>query len=332
METFLIKTLQLILSLSILVIVHEMGHFLFARLFKTRVEKFCLFFDPWFTLFKFKPKHSDTEYGLGWLPLGGYVKIAGMIDESLDTEQLKKPVQPWEFRAKPAWQRLLIMTGGVLFNFLLAIVIYAMILFAWGDTYIPVQKAPLGMEYNEAMHRAGFQDGDVLLSADGVPLERMDGDLLMAIVDALDYLPQDQPGRDKIITILQGIVKNLAKYQDPQTGAWCQVIDQTGREGNYLEMSCTPMYAYAIAKGVRKGYLDPSTLEMAKKAYQGILDNFIKVDEKGLVSLTRVCGVAGLGGKPYRDGSFEYYINEVIRDNDPKGVAPFIMLCIEMND
>lgn len=184
METFLIKTLQLILSLSILVIVHEMGHFLFARLFKTRVEKFCLFFDPWFTLFKFKPKHSDTEYGLGWLPLGGYVKIAGMIDESLDTEQLKKPVQPWEFRAKPAWQRLLIMTGGVLFNFLLAIVIYAMILFAWGDTYIPVQKAPLGMEYNEAMHRAGFQDGDVLLSADGVPLERMDGDLLMAIVDA----------------------------------------------------------------------------------------------------------------------------------------------------
>ena len=192
METFLIKTLQLILSLSILVIVHEMGHFLFARLFKTRVEKFCLFFDPWFTLFKFKPKHSDTEYGLGWLPLGGYVKIAGMIDESLDTEQLKKPVQPWEFRAKPAWQRLLIMIGGVLFNFLLAIVIYAMILFAWGDTYIPVQKAPLGMEYNEAMHRAGFQDGDVLLSADGVPLERMDGDLLMAIVDALDYLPQEQ--------------------------------------------------------------------------------------------------------------------------------------------
>lgn len=131
METFLIRALQLIMSLSLLVIIHEGGHFLFARLFKTRVEKFCLFFDPWFTLFKFKPKNSETEYGIGWLPLGGYVKIAGMIDESMDTEQMKQPMQPWEFRAKPAWQRLLIMIGGVLFNFLLALFIYSMILFAW---------------------------------------------------------------------------------------------------------------------------------------------------------------------------------------------------------
>ena len=162
METFLIKALQLILSLSLLVIIHEMGHFLFAKLFKTRVEKFCLFFDPWFTLFKFKPKKSETEYALGWLPLGGYVKISGMIDESMDTEQMKQPVKPWEFRAKPAWQRLLIMVGGVVFNFLLALFIYSMILFAWGDAYIPVQKAPLGMDFNETMHQVGFKDGDVL--------------------------------------------------------------------------------------------------------------------------------------------------------------------------
>ena len=184
METFLIRALQLVLSLSLLVIIHEMGHFLFARLFKTRVEKFCLFFDPWFTLFKFKPKNSETEYGIGWLPLGGYVKISGMIDESMDLEQMKQPPQPWEFRSKPAWQRLLIMVGGVLFNFLLALFIYSMILFAWGDTYIPVQKAPLGMDFNETMHQAGFQDGDVLISADGVPFERMGADLLMGIVDA----------------------------------------------------------------------------------------------------------------------------------------------------
>ena len=184
METFLIRTLQLVMSLSLLVVIHEMGHFLFARLFKTRVEKFCLFFDPWFTLFKFKPKNSETEYGIGWLPLGGYVKIAGMIDESMDTEQMKQPMQPWEFRAKPAWQRLLIMVGGVLFNFLLALFIYSMILFAWGDSYIPVQKAPLGMDFNETMHQAGFRDGDVLISADGVPFERMGSDLLTAIVDA----------------------------------------------------------------------------------------------------------------------------------------------------
>ena len=184
METFLIRALQLIMSLSLLVVIHEMGHFLFARLFKTRVEKFCLFFDPWFTLFKFKPKNSETEYGIGWLPLGGYVKIAGMIDESMDTEQMKQPMQPWEFRAKPAWQRLLIMVGGVLFNFLLALFIYSMILFAWGDSYIPVQKAPLGMDFNETMHQVGFRDGDVLISADGVPFERMGSDLLTSIVDA----------------------------------------------------------------------------------------------------------------------------------------------------
>ncbi len=184
METFIIRALQLIMSLSLLVIVHEAGHFLFARLFKTRVEKFCLFFDPWFTLFKIKPKNSETEYAVGWLPLGGYVKISGMIDESLDTEQMKQPMQPWEFRAKPAWQRLLIMVGGVVFNFLLALLIYSMTLFAWGDAYIPVQKAPLGMDFNETMHQAGFRDGDILLSADGVPFDRMGTDLLTSIVDA----------------------------------------------------------------------------------------------------------------------------------------------------
>ena len=207
METFLIRALQLIMSLSLLVIIHEGGHFLFARLFKTRVEKFCLFFDPWFTLFKFKPKNSETEYGIGWLPLGGYVKISGMIDESMDTEQMKQPVKPWEFRAKPAWQRLLIMVGGVLFNFLLALFIYSMILFAWGDAYIPVQKAPLGMDYNETMHQVGFRDGDVLISADGKPLERMGTDLLTSIIDARQvtvlrdghetsvYIPEDMVNR-----------------------------------------------------------------------------------------------------------------------------------------
>ena len=207
METFWIRALQLILSLSLLVIIHEMGHFLFAKLFKTRVEKFCPFFDPWFTLFKFKPKKSDTEYAVGWLPLGGYVKISGMIDESMDTEQMKQPVKPWEFRAKPAWQRLLIMVGGVLFNFLLALFIYAMILFAWGDEYIPVQRAPLGMEFNETAKNVGFRDGDILLSADGVPFERYDGDMLTDIVDAREvtvlrdgreaaiYIPDDMMDR-----------------------------------------------------------------------------------------------------------------------------------------
>lgn len=174
METILIKALQLILSLSILVVVHEFGHFIFARLFKVRVEKFYLFFDPWFSLFKFKPKNSDTEYGIGWLPLGGYCKISGMIDESMDKEQMAQPAKPYEFRAKPAKQRLLIMIGGVLFNLLLALFIYSMILFAWGDSYIPLKNMKMGMFYSETAKEIGFQDGDLLVAANGVVQDRFD--------------------------------------------------------------------------------------------------------------------------------------------------------------
>lgn len=180
----MIRTLQVIMSLSLLVIIHEGGHFLFSRLFKVKVEKFYIFFDPWFALFKFKPKKSDTEYGIGWVPLGGYVKIAGMIDESMDTEQMKQPVQPWEFRAKPAWQRLLIMVGGVVMNFLLALFIYSMILFAWGDSYVSLQDMTHGMKFNERAQEIGFRDGDILLRADEKPLERFSMDMLRAISEA----------------------------------------------------------------------------------------------------------------------------------------------------
>ena len=184
MEIFFIRALQLILCFMLLVVLHEGGHFLFAKIFKVRVEKFCLFFDPWFTLFKFKPKKSDTTYALGWLPLGGYVKISGMIDESMDTEQMKQPVKPWEFRAKPAWQRLFIMIGGVLVNFLTALVIYAMILFTWGDTYTPLRNMTDGLKYNEMAQSVGFRDGDIPLRTDAVELERMDGDMFRAISEA----------------------------------------------------------------------------------------------------------------------------------------------------
>ena len=184
MEIFFIRALQLILCFMLLVVLHEGGHFLFAKIFKVRVEKFCLFFDPWFTLFKFKPKKSDTTYALGWLPLGGYVKISGMIDESMDTEQMKQPVKPWEFRAKPAWQRLFIMIGGVLVNFLTALAIYAMVLFTWGDTYTPLRNMTDGLKYNEMAQSLGFRDGDIPLRTDAVELERMDGDMFRAISEA----------------------------------------------------------------------------------------------------------------------------------------------------
>jgi regulator of sigma E protease len=164
MEQVLIKAAQLILSLSILVILHEFGHYIFARLFKTRVEKFYLFFDPWFSLFKIKK--GDTEYGIGWLPLGGYVKISGMIDESMDKEAMKLPPQPWEFRSKPAWQRLLIMVGGVAMNFIFAIIIYAGVLYAWGEQYLPTENVKYGIVVNEAGEKIGFRNGDKILTVD----------------------------------------------------------------------------------------------------------------------------------------------------------------------
>ena len=204
METFLIKAAQLIVAFAILVIIHEFGHYIFSRIFGVKVEKFYLFFNPWFTLYKYKPKKPapkpgeeekmtwrDTEYGIGWVPLGGYCKIAGMIDESMDTEQMKQPAKPWEFRSKPAWQRLLIMVGGVLFNFILAIIIYTGIVFAWGEKYIPFRNATEGMMYSETAHKAGFVDGDIPLAADGKELTFYSGDELLKMLDA------------KVVTVLR---------------------------------------------------------------------------------------------------------------------------------
>ena len=204
METFLIKAAQLIVAFAILVIIHEFGHYIFSRIFGVKVEKFYLFFNPWFTIYKYKPKKPapkpgeeekmtwrDTEYGIGWVPLGGYCKIAGMIDESMDTEQMKQPAKPWEFRSKPAWQRLLIMVGGVLFNFILAIIIYTGIVFAWGEKYIPFRNATEGMMYSETAHKVGFVDGDIPLAADGKELTYYSGDELLKMLDA------------KVVTVLR---------------------------------------------------------------------------------------------------------------------------------
>lgn len=177
----LIKIFQLILALSILILVHEFGHFIFARIFKIRVEKFYLFFDAWFSLFKFKPKNSDTEYGIGWLPLGGYCKISGMIDESMDKEAMKQEPKPWEYRSKPAWQRLLVIAGGVIFNFILAILIYAGILYTWGETYIKNADVTTGIYASELAQEIGFRNGDKIISIEGTVPERFQ-DLQLDII------------------------------------------------------------------------------------------------------------------------------------------------------
>lgn len=219
MEQILLKAFQLILSLSILVIIHEFGHFMFARIFKVRVEKFYLFFNPWFSLYKYKPKNSDTEYGVGWLPLGGYVKISGMIDESMDKEQMAQPAQPWEFRAKPAWQRLLIMIGGVLMNFLLALFIYSMILFTWGDKYVPLKNVSLGMEFSETAQKAGFKDGDILLKTDKESLNRFDENTLRLIAESKEVYVKRDSNITKVVVpadFMQQLLKEKKGFAAPR--------------------------------------------------------------------------------------------------------------------
>jgi regulator of sigma E protease len=164
-----IKAVQLILSLGILVVLHEFGHFLPAKLFKCRIEKFFLFFDPWFALVK--KKIGDTVYGIGWLPLGGYVKISGMIDESMDKEQMSQPAQPWEFRSKPAWQRLIIMIGGVTVNVILGFFIFSMILWKWGEEYLPAKNVKYGVYVDSLGKKMGLQDGDKILGVNGKPAD-----------------------------------------------------------------------------------------------------------------------------------------------------------------
>ena len=187
---FLIKASQLLMSLSILVVLHELGHFIPAKLFKTRVEKFYLFFDPWFSVVK--KKIGDTEYGIGWLPLGGYVKISGMIDESMDKEQMGKPAESWEFRAKPAWQRLIIMLGGVTVNLFLGIFIYSMTLYTYGDKYLPNENIKDGIWCTDDLAtEIGFKSGDKIISADGVLVERY-SDILEKVITS------------KVITVHRG--------------------------------------------------------------------------------------------------------------------------------
>lgn len=209
----LIKALQLILSLSLLVIVHEFGHFIFAKLFKCRVEKFYLFFNPWFALFK--KKVGETEYGIGWLPLGGYVKIAGMIDESMDKEQMKKPAQEWEFRAKPAWQRLFIMIGGVLFNFILAIIIYSAVLFTWGEQYLPAKNVKHGIVASELGQKMGLQTGDYVLAIDGNEIEDFSKIIPTILLDQAKTIQVERDGEKVTLPISSDIFAEMIKAQQP---------------------------------------------------------------------------------------------------------------------
>ena len=280
METFLIKAIQLILSLSILVIVHEYGHYLFSRLFNIRVEKFYMFFNPSFSIVRakkinkkwrvkfFSKNTSDleyvktdevasnkleseqipvpslssenwnnhpnsTEWGVGWVPLGGYCKISGMIDESMDKEQMKLPPQPWEFRSKPSGQRLLVMTGGVLFNLLLAFFIYSMIIFTWGDSYVALKDVGMGMEYSQTAKNIGFQDGDIILYADGKEvIDRFDlVDNFASQVIESDKVTVLRNGQEVVINMPSNFVQKLMEEKQGFAGYRVPTVVQNVDKG-----------------------------------------------------------------------------------------------------
>ena len=259
MEEIVIKAGQLLLSLSILIILHELGHYIPAKLFKTRVEKFYLFFDPWFSILK--KKVGDTEYGIGWLPLGGYVKISGMIDESMDKEQMKKPPKRWEFRSKPAWQRLIIMLGGVTVNVILAFVIYSFSLVIWGEKYLPSEKATYGIHCDSLALAAGFQDGDIIYSIDGSKVERFARENGSLHSEMIQKLILDDA---KIITV----VRNGKQLDVPFT-----------EEVKNAVLAKTPLFSPNIPF-VIGGFSEGSVIE---KVGAQVGDRIIKINDKPMI-------------------------------------------------
>jgi regulator of sigma E protease len=299
--TILIKILQFVLSLSILVIIHELGHFIMAKLFKTRVEKFYLFFDPWFALFKFKK--GDTEYGVGWLPLGGYVKISGMIDESLDREQMKQPPQPYEFRSKKSWQRLLIMTGGVVFNFLLAILIYVSVLFTWGKTYLPTSAVKYGIVTDSTGHSIGLRNGDKILAVDNQPVEVFFEIVQDILLNDRKSIQVERDGEKMDIPIPADYVPNLLKGKgliDARTPFSPMEIAFYGKEspvkkagvleGDELVGIDSMRFTYydEFQKYVRENRNNTLVLHIVRKNKNEILDIPVKPNEAGMLGIVRV--------------------------------------------
>lgn len=230
-----IKTLQFILSFSILVTLHEFGHYITARWFKCRVEKFYLFFNPWFSLWK--KKIGDTEYGLGWVPFGGYVKISGMVDESMDKEQMKQPPQPYEFRSKPAWQRLIIMVAGVVLNVVLALVLFIMITYVWGDEYLPAKNATYGIHADSLARKIGMQDGDKIISVDNKPVENLGSLASLLILDEGKTIQVERNGTELSLAVPDGFINDLNKSK---LGGFISlrfpvIVDSVSPKADFLE-------------------------------------------------------------------------------------------------
>lgn len=297
----LVKTSQLILSLSILVILHEFGHFFFAKLFKTRVEKFYLFFNPWFSLFKIKK--GETEYGVGWLPLGGYVKISGMIDESMDKEQMKLPPQPWEFRSKKTWQRLLIMLGGVLVNFILAFVIYILILFTWGEKYLPNNSLSYGIMCDSTAINLGFKNGDKIVSVGGEKIIKFKDAIHNIIVNDNKTVIVNRDGNDIQLNIESKDIENLIKDPTFISPRFPFIIENIPKDSKANE--------YGLKVGDKIVEINNQKVEF----YDQVKDVLtLNKDKEIKINVLRDNKIENIKAKTSKDGTLGVYVNTNYED------------------
>ena len=283
MEDILIKGSQFLLSLSILVILHEFGHFIPAKLFKTRVEKFYLFFDWKFSLFKFNMR--GTEYGIGWIPLGGYVKISGMIDESMDTDQMKTPPQPWEFRSKPAWQRLIIMLGGVTVNFLLAMVIYSAVLFVWGEKYLPNENLTGGIWVRDSLAMdMGFRNGDKIVDINGKRIERF-SEIMPEMIYGGSVKVLRESGEEEFIDIPKDFIEQLVDKESRLLFIYRMpfLVSELPAESHNLNSGLQTKDIIVGINGKEVLYWDQYEKELAEVAGQRVELNVRRGDEKLVV-------------------------------------------------
>jgi regulator of sigma E protease len=295
--TILIKILQFIMSLSILVVIHEFGHFTMAKLFKTRVEKFFLFFDPWFSLFKFKK--GETEYGIGWLPLGGYVKISGMIDESMDKEQMKLPPQPWEFRSKTSWQRLLIMTGGVIFNFISAMLIFIFVLFAWGETYLPTANVKYGIVTDSVGYAIGLRNGDKIITIDNKHVENFHELISDIVLNNRKTIQVERDGAPLNIEIPAEYVPKLLKGKgqiDTRIPFGPYVIESVGKNTPAKTAGVLPKDQLTGIDDVRFAYYDEFQKYLYNHKKQTVVLNLVRNGEnKNISVIPDTLGIIGIG-------------------------------------
>lgn len=277
MEIF-IKILQVIACFSLLVLVHEFGHFLFAKLFGARVDKFYLFFNPWFSIFKFRI--GETEYGMGWVPFGGYCKIAGMVDESMDTEQLKSDPQPWEYRSKPAWQRLLIIVGGVLMNIVLAIGIYIGITCAWGDSYIRTKDVEAGFMFSPVAHEIGFRDGDKILSVGGTYVDNYSQVPAAILLDDAREAVVERNGVQTTITIDTKYIKSMLKDKEFISLRMPFVVGQVAPDGGAEVAGLTAGDSLTGVGGVPMRWFDEFRAAFAQHKGDTVRVDFVRNGER----------------------------------------------------